>query len=63
MPSYTYAQKAERLLRTKGIPSETKRRSTGCGYVLHISTECRIAARILDRHGIPYVLRENGSSP
>ena len=63
MPSYTYAQKAERLLRTKGIPSEIKRRSTGCGYVLHVGAECRTAAHMLDRYGIPYVLRENGSSP
>ena len=63
MPSYTYAQKAERLLRTKGIPSDIKRRSTGCGYVLHVLSDCRAAARILDRYGIPYVLREGGSSP
>ncbi|MCQ2491270.1 MAG: DUF3343 domain-containing protein [Ruminococcus sp.] len=62
MPSYTYAQKAERLLRSKGIPSNIKRRSTGCGYVLHIFADCRAAAQLLERYGIPYVLRENGGS-
>lgn len=63
MPSYTYAQKAEKLLRSKGIPSDIKRRSAGCGYVLHVHTDCRAAALMLDRYGIPYVLRENGGSP
>lgn len=63
MPSYTYAQKAERLLRSKGIPSEVKRRSTGCGYVLHIRTDCRTAVAILEKSGIPHVLREHGGEP
>lgn len=63
MPSYTYAQKAERLLRSKGVQSEVKRHSTGCGTVLHVHTGCRAAAAILDRYGIPFILRETGSSP
>ena len=63
MPSYTYAQKAERLLRSKSIPSEIKRRNSGCDYILNIHADCRAATHILDKYGIPYVLRENSSSP
>ena len=58
MPSYTYAQKAEKLLRARGIAAEVKRRKTGCGYVLHVGTDCRSAVGILEKYAVPYVLRE-----
>lgn len=62
MPSYTYAKKAEKLLRSKGVPSDVKRRSTGCGYVLHVHADCRYATTLLEKNGIPFILRERGGS-
>ncbi|MBR4510400.1 MAG: DUF3343 domain-containing protein [Ruminococcus sp.] len=61
MPSYTYAQKAAKLLRSRDISAEVRRRSTGCGYTLHIRADCRKAAGILDKYGIPYILGESGA--
>ena len=61
MPSYTYAQKAAKRLRSRDISAEVRRRSTGCGYTLHIRADCRTAAGILDKYGIPYILSAAGS--
>ena len=32
-------------------------------FTLNIHADCRAATHILDKYGIPYVLRENSSSP
>ena len=64
MPSYTYAVKGEKLLRTSGYNCNIKRKenndSGGCGFSLYVSDRCRSAADILDNYSIPYTLRING---
>ncbi len=57
MPSYTYAVKAEGLLRSRGIPAEIIRREEGCGYNLRIYSDS--AADILNKMGIPYTRRQS----
>ena len=58
MPSYTYAVKAQRLLRARGYPSRIKRRERtakqGCGFSLRINGACTNALRVLDSYDIPY---------
>lgn len=58
MPSYTYAVKAQRLLRARGYPSRIKRRERtperGCGFSLRINGACDNALRVLDSYDIPY---------
>lgn len=63
MPSFTYAQKAGKLLRARGYPCETKRKEKGCGYVIEIGGSCRAALEILDRYGIPFRLIGDGDAP
>lgn len=57
MPSYTYAVKAEGLLRSRGIPVEMIRRDEGCGYDLMVYSDS--AAAILTKIGIPYTRRQS----
>ena len=60
MPSYTYAVKAERLLRSHGchcsIIRKDKALSSGCGFMLKIYGTCNKAADILDTNAIPYTM-------
>lgn len=56
MPSYTYAVKAEKFLKARGIRCEIKRRDEGCGYDLHVYN--RTALAILNKGNIPYKLKE-----
>ncbi len=56
MPSYTYALKAEKFLKARGIRCEIKRREEGCGYNLHVYN--KTAFVILNKSGIPYKLKE-----
>ncbi|MBR4626255.1 MAG: DUF3343 domain-containing protein [Ruminococcus sp.] len=63
MPSYTYAVKAERLLKARGYPCDIKRNSgteKGCGFSLVIRSGCREALMTLDRYSIPYTLSGGG---
>lgn len=62
MPSFTYGQKAVKLLRSNGIRCDLVRREGGCGYDIHVygSNE---AFRILNKFGIPYTLKGNGGYP
>jgi hypothetical protein len=64
VPSYTYAIKADRILKAYGFKSEIKRRertaSTGCGYYLHISHDCSKALEILRKNSIPINLLPGG---
>lgn len=55
MPSYTYAVKAEKLLKARGIRCEIKRREEGCGYNLHVYNKTALA--ILNKSGISYKLK------
>ena len=58
MPSYTFAVKAERLLRSRGYNCKVVRKERSangsCGYMLHIYGHCREAAEILDKNAVPY---------
>ncbi len=58
MPSYTYAVKSEKLLKSRGYSCEIKRSESssgkGCGYSLKIFGECGNAAEILDNYSVPY---------
>lgn len=56
MPSYTYALKAEKFLKARGLRCEIKRREEGCGYNLHVYN--RTSLDILNKGGIPYKLKE-----
>ncbi|MBO4878017.1 MAG: hypothetical protein J5501_08430 [Ruminococcus sp.] len=57
-PSYTYAVKAARLLRSRGIACEMRRSEavsrSGCGWELLIRSDCRRAAGLLEHSRIPY---------
>ncbi|MBE6862209.1 MAG: DUF3343 domain-containing protein [Ruminococcus sp.] len=58
MPSYTYAMKAEKLLKSRNIPCRVirseKTDSNECGYSLEITGSCKSAAVILKNYSIPY---------
>ena len=58
MPSYTYAMKAEKLLKAAGISCSVRRRdnasAAGCGYSLIISGECSQAVAVLRKYSIPF---------
>lgn len=64
MPSYTYAMKAERLLRSRGFICQVKRSENtdpaGCGYSLKINGGCKEALAILDNYSVPYTDISNG---
>lgn len=54
MPSYTYALKSQRLLRSRGFSCDISRTERGCGYRLRIHRNCTEALSILDSYDIPY---------
>lgn len=64
MPSYTYAVKGQKMLRSRGYPCNIKRRSSsaehGCGFSLNISADCQSALKVLDMYDIPYSVRNDG---
>ncbi|MDE7365225.1 MAG: DUF3343 domain-containing protein [Ruminococcus sp.] len=60
MPSYTYAMKAEKLLKARGIRCEIKRREEGCGY--NICLYNKTSFEILRKNGIPFKLKETEES-
>lgn len=64
MPSYTYAVKAERLLRSKGFSCSIARNENisenGCGYLLYISGSCPKALELLSTFSIPYTSVTDG---
>ncbi|MBR6968804.1 MAG: DUF3343 domain-containing protein [Ruminococcus sp.] len=64
MPSYTYAVKAQRLLRSRGLACTVKRTEKssgrGCGFSLHINGDGRAAADMLRYYGIPFEEEEGG---
>ncbi|MBR5514536.1 MAG: hypothetical protein IKV85_11225 [Ruminococcus sp.] len=61
MPSYTYAQKAVRLLVSFGYRCELKRREGECGYDLYTEKNSDIP-KLLNKYKIPYNLYEEGAS-
>lgn len=60
MPSYTYAVKAEKLLKSRGIRCEIIRREEECGYNLHIYNKTSLD--IMKKNGIPYKLKNTEGS-
>ncbi|WP_162148456.1 putative Se/S carrier-like protein [Ruminococcus flavefaciens] len=64
MPSYTYAVKAQRLLRSRGYPCRIRRREKssdrGCGYSVHITGSSESPARLLESYNIPYSVISGG---
>ena len=66
MPSYTYAVKGEKLLRSGGcecmIARKEKTSSESCGYLLKISGKCHDALKILDRYAVPYKVISDGGA-
>lgn len=64
MPSYTYVIKGEKLLKARGYPCEIRRNEVtskdGCGYSLHVFSDCRNAASILEKYSVPYTIKEYG---
>lgn len=55
MPSYTYAVKAEKLLKSRGINCKIKRREEECGYNLYVYNKTSLD--ILRKNAIPYKLK------
>lgn len=66
MPSYTYAMKAERLLRSRGYSCEIVRRGntsdSGCGFSLRIKGDCGAAAEILKSYSVPVTAVTDGGA-
>lgn len=64
MPSYTYAVKGEKLLKSRGYSCMVRRKesfdSHGCGFTLNVASNCRSAAEILNKYSVPYTLRQSG---
>ncbi|MBO4493333.1 MAG: DUF3343 domain-containing protein [Ruminococcus sp.] len=64
IPSYTYAVKAQRLLRSRGYPCTIKRREkssdSSCGFSLAVNRNCSRTTEVLDMYGIPYSIRNGG---
>ncbi|MBQ8296830.1 MAG: DUF3343 domain-containing protein [Ruminococcus sp.] len=64
MPSYTYAMKAEKLLRSRKFSCEVRRSEksseAGCGYSLFISGDCSGALEVLRKYSIPYTMLPGG---
>ncbi len=58
MPSYTFALKAQKLLRARGYPTEIRRSDPApgksCGYSLYIAGSCRAAAEVLRQYSVPF---------
>ena len=58
MSSYTYAVKAEKLLKTKGIACDIERNEDtaheGCGYSVRFDAKTVSAEEILKSGGIPF---------
>ena len=58
MTSVTYANKAQRLLRTHGIQSRVvptpKNIGSGCGYSLALSADTGMVTELLRKNGIKY---------
>lgn len=61
MPSYTYGQKAVKLLRSDGWKCELKRREGECGYDLHVVGDPN-TLRFLTKNGIPFTVKTGGDS-
>ncbi|MDE5764350.1 MAG: DUF3343 domain-containing protein [Ruminococcus sp.] len=60
MPSYTYAQKAVKVLNARGYSCEMIRREEGCGYNIRIYSRDKSVFEILEKYRIPYSLKGNG---
>lgn len=64
MPSYTYAIKSEKFLKSRGYSCEIKRNedtsAAGCGYSLHINGSCDSVADSLKSYSIPFTVVQNG---
>lgn len=64
MPSYTYAVKGEKLLKSRGYACMVRRKENsgtqGCGFTLNVGADCRSAAEILDKYSVPYTLSMSG---
>ena len=58
MPSYTFAIKAQKLLKARGYFCEIKRNqnisNSGCGYYLIINESCERAEEILKKYSVPF---------
>lgn len=57
MPSYTFAIKAQKILKARGYFCEIKRKSDsseGCGYYLSFSGDCGEVKRLLERYSLPF---------
>lgn len=58
MPSYTFAMKAQKLLKARGYECEIKRNQsvsdTGCGYYISTSGECGKIKEVMENYSIPF---------
>ena len=63
--SITHAHKAQKILKSNGIPSNLKKSTTpdgtsGCGYSLYIDNKFDNAVSLLEKYKIPIASVRNG---
>jgi len=58
MPSYTFAMKAQKLLKARGYVCEIRRSQSssesGCGYYISTSGDCKKIKEILENYSVPF---------
>ena len=58
MPSYTFAMKAQKILKARGYLCEIKRNTSsaesGCGYYISVSRNCSEIKNILESYSVPF---------
>ena len=58
MPSYTFAMKAQKILKARGylceITRNTSSAESGCGYYISVSGNCSEIKNILESYSVPF---------
>ncbi len=58
MPSYTFAMKAQKILKARGYVCEIKRNTSsaesGCGYYISVSADCSEIKDVLESYSVPF---------
>jgi len=63
MPSYTYAVKADKLLKSRGYNSRIERNKKKCGFSLKTDGDYQEITGIFEKYSIPYENISCGGEP